>query len=81
MANDLLVSLVAPLRAAGTVAVQHQLHGVQNRRLPAAVDPAEQYDRRRPAPPLCRRQVQHLLAGVQAEIAKRQLSQDHAISK
>ena len=75
--QKLLIRQVRPLGAPRTHAVEHKLDRIEDRRLPRPVDPAEQHDRPSPPRRLRRRQIQHLPALEEPEIAESQLLEDH----
>src|ERR1022692_18725 len=78
LAQKFVIRHLRPLRAAGAHTIKRKLNRVQQRRLPAPVDAAEQHDRQMPpiVPP--RPQIKRLLPGKQAKVAERELFEDHA---
>ena len=71
--QKLLIGQVRPLGAAGPDAVEHELDRIEYRRLPRAVDPAEEHNR--PAPPrrFRRRKIEYLPTLEEPKVAEGKL--------
>lgn len=78
LAQEVIVSEVRPFRAPGPAAIQGELDRVEEGRLSSPVDAAEQGNGQMSSIAATGCQIEDLLTAEKAEIAKRQLFQDHS---
>jgi hypothetical protein len=76
--QKLLIGLNAPLRADGSLSVEHKLHGIEDCGLAATINAAKEDDRHVPSVFSIGGEVKCSLTFVNAEISERQLIQDHS---
>ena len=78
-AKKVLIGLLTSLRTFRSFAVKHQLHGIQNGRLAAAVHPTKQHHWLR-LPTMRRRcKIELVLTFVDAKVAEFQFVNDHVL--